>query len=469
MAFVTTARAQTTIMSSTSVPKLVDSNDGGAVELGVKFNADAAGYITGLRFYKATKNTGSHVGHLWSSTGTLLGTATFTNETASGWQQVNFSTPIAVSAKTTYVASYFAPVGHYSADLNYFATKGVDNPPLHAIADGANGPNGVYRYSSTGGFPTNGYFSTNYWVDVVYTTSAQSGVNPQLSVSPTVLSFGNVAVSSSATKTVTLTSTGGSALTVNSVSITGTGFTLIAGIFPTTLNPGQSLTLQLQFKPTADGSASGQLTINTNSASGGTAVVTLSGAGTTGNPQLSMSPTTLSFGSVAVDSGVTKTVTLTSTGASALTVNSASITGAGFSIIGGTFPTTLNPGQSLTLQLQFEPTAAGSVTGQFTVSTNSTTGGTSVVTLSGSGMSSIRAVDLTWNAPSTSTDPVAGYYVYRSTGSGSLQLMNSSMTTQTTYVDSAVASGTTYNYVVKSVDSNGIESAPSNQISVSTP
>ena len=101
-----------------------------AVELGVKFRSDVAGTITGIRFYKASTNTGTHVGNLWSSTGTLLATATFANETASGWQQVNFSTPVAITANTVYVASYHTNVGHYSDNLNYFASQGVDSPPL---------------------------------------------------------------------------------------------------------------------------------------------------------------------------------------------------------------------------------------------------------------------------------------------------------------------------------------------------
>ena len=93
------------------------ANDTTAVELGVKFHASANGLITGIRFYKGPQNTGPHVADLWSSTGTLLATATFTNETASGWQQVNFSNPVAITAGTTYVASYHTD-GDYSADPN---------------------------------------------------------------------------------------------------------------------------------------------------------------------------------------------------------------------------------------------------------------------------------------------------------------------------------------------------------------
>ena len=102
--------------------------------MGVKFRADTNGFITGISFYKSAANTGTHVGHLWSDSGTLLATGTFTGESASGWQKLVFSSPVAVTANTTYVASYFAPNGHYSADSEYFASTGVDNAPLHALA-----------------------------------------------------------------------------------------------------------------------------------------------------------------------------------------------------------------------------------------------------------------------------------------------------------------------------------------------
>jgi hypothetical protein len=168
--------SSTTIWSPSTVPGTADANDNGAVELGVKFRASVAGSITGVRFYKGPLNTGTHIGNLWSSSGTLLATATFTTETASGWQQVNFAAPVAINANTTYVASYFAPVGQYSFNGNYFTT-GVTNGPLHALANSEDPPgNGVYHYASTSSFPTQTFNSTNYWVDVVF-TSASSG-NP---------------------------------------------------------------------------------------------------------------------------------------------------------------------------------------------------------------------------------------------------------------------------------------------------
>ena len=141
------------IWTASSLPGQIDSGDPGAVELGLRFRSDVAGTVTGIRFYKAPTNTGTHIGQLWTNTGTLLATATFSQESASGWQVVSFGTPIAISANTTYVASYYAPGGHYSDDSNFFASSGVDNAPLHALQSGIDGPNGVYNYGSAGTFP----------------------------------------------------------------------------------------------------------------------------------------------------------------------------------------------------------------------------------------------------------------------------------------------------------------------------
>ena len=123
--------------------------------MGVRFRVDVDGFITGLRFYKASANTGTHVAHLWTNTGTLLATATFTSEI--GLRLADRSTSARRSrsrAGTTYVASYSAPNGHYSVTRSYFSTAGVDNGPLHARRHRpGTGGNGVYNYG-TGAFPT---------------------------------------------------------------------------------------------------------------------------------------------------------------------------------------------------------------------------------------------------------------------------------------------------------------------------
>ena len=167
------------IWASTAAPVVSSANDSSSVEVGVKFTSDVAGYITGIRFYKGAGNTGTHIGHLWTSTGTLLASATFTNETASGWQQVNFATPVAIAANTTYVASYLAPAGHYAADGGFFASAGVDDAPLHALSNASSGGDGVYVYGASGSFPSNSINATNYWVDVVLTPTTTPTVTGQ--------------------------------------------------------------------------------------------------------------------------------------------------------------------------------------------------------------------------------------------------------------------------------------------------
>jgi len=157
-----------TIWPGTARPVVVDDGPDSAVELGVKFRSDINGSVTGIRFYKASTNTGTHIGNLWSSSGTLLATATFSNETASGWQQVNFPTPVTIAANTVYMASYHTNSGHYSFGTNYFAGNGVDSPPLHALADSVSGANGGFAYGSGSSFPSQGWNSTNYWVDVLF-------------------------------------------------------------------------------------------------------------------------------------------------------------------------------------------------------------------------------------------------------------------------------------------------------------
>ncbi len=148
-------------------PGTASADDTGAVELGVAFTSDVARSIDGIRFYKGPGNTGTHVGSLWSADGVLLARATFTDESATGWQSVRFATPVPITPHTTYVASYHAPAGGYAFDGGYFAADATSRDgSLHAPA----GANGVFTYSAAPIFPTSTFNSTNYWVDVMYAT-----------------------------------------------------------------------------------------------------------------------------------------------------------------------------------------------------------------------------------------------------------------------------------------------------------
>jgi hypothetical protein len=145
------------------VPAVASVSDSEPVELGVRFSSDVSGLVLGVRFYKGEQNTGRHTGSLWDNCGHLLATATFTDESASGWQEVRFDHPVGISAGRTYVASYHTDSGHYAATRNYFHGHGVDSGPLHAPAD----DNGVFSYGD-GGFPSQTWKATNYFVDVVF-------------------------------------------------------------------------------------------------------------------------------------------------------------------------------------------------------------------------------------------------------------------------------------------------------------
>ncbi|MGO8568566.1 DUF4082 domain-containing protein [Rhizobium ruizarguesonis] len=157
-----TAGPEQNLFAANATPSIISVNDNQPVNLGMKFQADTAGWVTGIRFYKGTDNTGPHNGYLWTASGTLLGGVSFSNETASGWQTATLTQQVAVAADTTYVVSY-STNGNYSATGNYFSTD-VTNGDLTALS----GTNGVYAYGSSGLFPSASYNSTNYYVDVAF-------------------------------------------------------------------------------------------------------------------------------------------------------------------------------------------------------------------------------------------------------------------------------------------------------------
>jgi hypothetical protein len=250
-----------TIWGSSATPTNAAVNDGTPIEVGVKFRSDAAGLITGLRFYKGAANTGTHTAHLWSNTGALLATATFSNETASGWQQVNFSTPVAINANTTYVASYFSSGGWFAYDPGYFNVE-YDNPPLRALAGGFDGPNGVYLYGGSG-FPTSGS-NHNYWVDVVLTLSGSTDTTPPTvsSVTPangaTGVSAGT-AVSATFSEALAAASVNGSTFVLQDAAgnLVAASVTYDAGSNTAVLTPNAPLALAATYTATVKGGSSG--------------------------------------------------------------------------------------------------------------------------------------------------------------------------------------------------------------------
>ncbi|HEU4831058.1 MAG TPA: DUF4082 domain-containing protein, partial [Candidatus Saccharimonadales bacterium] len=157
------------------------SSDGVGIELGFKFKADQDGYISGIRFYKVAGMTGAHTASLWDTFGNRIAQAISTNESPAGWQEVNFS-PVAVTANTIYTASVFMADGNYVATPNFF-TSDITNSPLLAPQHGTtaardaggNSGQGVYNPSGSSLYPMNSFNMANYWIDVSYVTSLETG------------------------------------------------------------------------------------------------------------------------------------------------------------------------------------------------------------------------------------------------------------------------------------------------------
>jgi hypothetical protein len=208
--------------------------DASNIVVGTKFQSSEAGYILGVRFYKGIDNTGAHVGTLWTSGGSLITGVTFTNETASGWQQMLFSAPVAISANTTYVVAYYAPNGNYAADHNGF-TSSITNGPLTALQNddtGGDGGNGVYGYGGAYSFPDNDFEATNYWVDTIFSKT--------LYIAPSVsLTAPTSGASVNGTATITANASGNAGATISDVQFQVDG-TNIPNCDPTTPTSGST-------------------------------------------------------------------------------------------------------------------------------------------------------------------------------------------------------------------------------------
>jgi Abnormal spindle-like microcephaly-assoc'd, ASPM-SPD-2-Hydin len=295
----------------------------------------------------------------------------------------------------------------------------------------------------------------------------------QLSSSTTSVAFGNVTVGSPVTKSITLTDAGTANVSISTVSATGTGFSTIGGA-NANLNPNGTATVSVTFSPTAAGVVQGKLSISSN-ATNSVVQISLSATGVAKNnssaesepSQLTPSATSVGFGSVNVGTPVTKTVNLTDSGSTNITISGVSTTGAAFSASGGS-KVTLTPNGSVAISVSFDPTSAAAAQGTLSISSNASNTVLSIP-LSGTG-TAVPAVQhsvaLNWQ-PSASQ--ITGYFVYRGASASSTSRLFVTAIAATTYTDSSVANGQTYFYAVTSVDSNNVESAPSNQISVTIP
>jgi|GEM_PF-1535067 len=166
--WVNAATTTSSLWSTGAIPATISSADRQSAELGVMFQSDVAGQVTGVRFYKGPLNKGTHIGTLWDKSGNRLASVTFSNETASGWQSATFAHPVSIAANVQYVVSYHAAGGRYSVSSRYFSYGAHVRGHLTAPRNASGSGNGVYAYGSNTVFPAQSGNGNNYWVDVLF-------------------------------------------------------------------------------------------------------------------------------------------------------------------------------------------------------------------------------------------------------------------------------------------------------------
>lgn len=287
--------------------------------------------------------------------------------------------------------------------------------------------------------------------------------SPEISVTPTAASFGNVTVNADASQVIKISNAGTAALKISQAMITGTGFSMSGLTAPVTVAAGASVNFTVAFNPKAAGAGTGSISLTSNASESPTAI-NLTGTGVSVSLKLTASASSLSFGNVLVGSNTTQDVRLTNSGNADVVISSASAAGAGFSASGGS-NLTLTPNQSATVAVSFDPQNKGALSGTLTVASNAPS---LSIKLTGTGtQASLHSVSITWT-PSTSS--VIGYYVYRRLGSsGSFGKLASSVNSASSFTDSSVSDGSTYFYVVTAVSAANVESEFSAPVSVTIP
>jgi hypothetical protein len=207
----------------------------------------------------------------------------------------------------------------------------------------------------------------------------------KLSPNPLQIAFGNIQVGSNQTNAVTLTNSGGTELTVTQATLSGAGFAMSNLATPFTLKAGASASITITFAPPGAGSFSGKVSFATT-CFGQNSNVVLSFSGTGLTPGLlSPNPSSLAFGSVQVGTSSSKTETLTNTGGSTVNITQVVPSGSGFSFSGLTLPFLLAVNQSVTFNVIYAPTGAGSANGALNLISNASNTPLSI-SLSGTGL-----------------------------------------------------------------------------------
>ena len=387
---------------------------------------------TSLAFGSVQIGKSSILSEMLTNTGGSSLTISAATASGSGYSLSGLTLPLTLSAgQSTSFTVTFSPAASGSVSGNVAITSDGSNPNLNIPLSG---------------------------------TGVTQGT---LSANPSSLGFGNVQVGNSTNLSETLTNIGGSSVTITQANVTGAMFSISGLTLPTTLTPNQSVTFTATFTPSSAGGASGSLSIVSN-ASNSPLSIALSGTGTAAGT-LTVSPTSLGFGSVVVGTSSALTANLNASGA-AVTVQSTIPTNTEFVLSGISLPITIPAGQSATFTVTFTPQATGATSASLSFPSNASNSPT-VQSLTGTGSPQpVHTVALSWNA--SPTGGITSYNVYRSTFSsnscGSYSTIGSTSSLVLTYTDNAVTDGTTYCYVTTAVDPEG-ESSYSNVVQAAIP
>ncbi len=385
---------------------------------------------SGLDFGNTSVGTSGSQSLTLSNTGNSPVNISQVNISGSGFTVSGFTAPAALSAgQSVSMRVGYSPIAAGSSAGNLTVTSNATDSPTRTI------------------------------------TLAGTGVQSQLSVVPTSVSFGSLAVGLRNTQAVTIRNSGTANLSISQATVTGTGFTITGISLPLNLAVGASTSFTVGFSPASTGSAGGLLTVSSNAPHSPLAVA-LSGTGLAQIRTLSANPASLNFGSITPNTNSSKAVTLTNTGNFPVTVSHLSVTGAGFSYSGISLPVTLAAGQSASFNAIFDPATSGNLIGS-AVLVSTATESSLTIGLTGAGAPVVHSVSLTWDA---SPSQVTGYNIYSASQSGGPYVrLNSTLAPASGYTGNNLTSGRSYYFVATAVDSDGTESAYSNEAAAIIP
>lgn len=457
-----TGTGATFAVTGVSVPVVVPA--GGTATLSVSFSPKATGNFTGSVAIASDDPTTPNATVSLTGAGTAVDVGKLTATPASlSFSNVKVGSSATAVTTLKNAGTANLTLSQISTGTALYSTSGISAPVVMAPGDSLTL---TVKFAPTAaGTKSDSISLVNSQGGITGVSLSGTAVGSSLTVSPGNISFGNVVTNLTNSQTVQISNPSTISVKVSAANITGTGFSTSGLTLPLTLNGGQSSTFNVQFNPKTAAASSGSLTL-VSDATTSPAPITLSGTGIAPGLTLSVNPSSVSFGNVNVSATASKNVTVTNTGNSDVAVSSVTLSGAQFALTGGS-AVTLTPSQSITLTVQFGPTAAGAASGTLAIVSNAT-GSPATIAVSGSGVAAPvqHTVALSWNA-STSA---AGYNVYRSVTSGNgYSKLNSSLDGGLSYTDSTVQNGQSYFYVTTAVDAAGNESAFSVEVSANIP